>query len=64
MNKIIVIVPDDRKVDPKDCPICKFAFSDRLDVINYKVHGCCQACDVKYRFPNREKWEEGWRPDN
>jgi len=64
MNKIIVVRQQAKTPEPKDCPICKLAFSDKKDVLNYRIHGCCQACDVKYRYPNREKWEEGWRPDN
>tara|TARA_B100000287_G_C20204235_1_gene611347 strand:+ start:174 stop:368 length:195 start_codon:yes stop_codon:yes gene_type:complete len=64
MSSIIVIVPGDYQPEPKDCPICKKAFSTVEDVINYRNHGCCSHCDDKYRFPNREKWEKGWRPDN
>ena len=64
MNKIIVIVPEGHKPESKDCPICNLALSDKEDVINFRVYGCCKTCDVKYRYPNREKWEEGWRPDN
>jgi len=64
MSKTIIVVPKDYKPEPKDCPICKLAFSAKEDIINFRIHGCCCACDVKYRYPNREKWEEGWRPDN
>ena len=64
MNKIKVIVPKKYKPETKDCPICKLAFSDISDVINFRKHGCCMACDIKIRYPNREKWENGWRPDN
>ena len=64
MNNIIIITSSELPPDPKDCPVCKLAFSDRKDVVNFQIHGCCEACDVIYRFPNREKWEEGWRPNN
>lgn len=64
MSKIIVVVPDKYKPEEKDCPICGLAFSDVRDIVNFRKHGCCEACDVKYRYPNREKWENGWRPDN
>jgi len=63
-NKIIIRVPKDYKPEPKDCPICKLAFSAKEDIINFRIYECCKACDTKYRYPNREKWEEGWRPDN
>ena len=64
MNNIVIIVPKGYKPDPKDCPICRLAFSTLEDVINHKKYGCCTTCDVKYRYPNREKGENGWRPDN
>lgn len=64
MNNTIVIVPEGYKPEPKDCPICGLAFSDAKDLINYRKHGCCETCDDKYRYPNKEKWENGWRPDN
>jgi len=64
MNNIVVIVPEEYKAEEKDCPICKLALSSTADVINYKQNGCCKSCDDLYRYPNKEKWEEGWRPDN
>ena len=64
MNKIIIIVPEDYKPEAKDCPICKKALSSRQDLINYRQYECCSTCDIVYRYPNKEKWEEGWRPDN
>ena len=64
MNNIVIIVPDKYEPETKDCPICEKAFIHVQDVINYRKHGCCSTCDIKYRHPNQEKWEEGWRPDN
>lgn len=64
MNNTIVIVPDGYTPEVKDCPICGLAFSDAKDIINYRKHGCCMTCDDKFRYPNKEKWENGWRPDN
>ena len=64
MNKTIVVVPKDYTPEPKDCPVCHLAFNSVKDIITYRTHSCCSTCDVKYRYPNREKWENGWRPDN
>ena len=64
MNNIVIIVPKNYVPEVKDCPICKLAFRTTKDIINYRSHGCCSKCDIIHRFPNREKWEEGWRPDN
>ena len=63
-KNIIIVVGPDHNPEPKDCPICKLAFSDVKDIITFRKYGCCEACEVKYRYPNREKWEEGWRPNN
>ena len=64
MNNVIVILPDGYEPEPKDCPVCKKAFSSIRDVINFRKWGCCCTCDDIYRIPNKEKWENGWRPDN
>jgi len=64
MNKIIVITPEGYQPEAKDCPVCGKALSSVVDVINFRKHGCCHECEVIYRYPNREKWENGWRPDN
>ena len=62
MNKVIIVVPDNYKPEPLDCPICNLAFRHKPDVLNYRKWGCCENCDLKYRYPNREKWNNGWRP--
>tara|TARA_Y100000593_G_scaffold90612_1_gene177433 strand:+ start:893 stop:1090 length:198 start_codon:yes stop_codon:yes gene_type:complete len=63
-NNIVIILGPEHNPEPKDCPVCDKAFSDIKDVINFRKYGCCNTCDVNYRYPNREKWEEGWRPNN
>ena len=25
--------------------------------------GCCEECELTYYYPNKEKWDKGWRPD-
>ena len=64
MNNIVIILPEEYKPEAKDCPVCEKALSSLKDVMNNRKWGCCLTCDVIYRYPNREKWEEGWRPDN
>lgn len=63
-SEIIVIIPDKYVPEKKDCPVCGIAFSSKEDIMNYRKHECCLICDEKYRYCNKEKWEEGWRPDN
>jgi len=64
MNNIVIILPEEYKPEAKDCPVCEKALPSLKDVMNNRKWGCCLTCDVIYRYPNREKWEEGWRPDN
>lgn len=64
MNKIILVIPATYTPESKDCPICNLAFYTKADVFNYRQWGCCRTCDLKYRYPNKEKWNKGWRPEN
>jgi len=61
-NGVAVIKSASYKKTPLDCPICKSALGSREDVSNYDTHGCCSECDLIWRYPNKEKWQEGWRP--
>jgi hypothetical protein len=59
---MIVRVPDGYKPASKDCPVCDIAFRSRADVSNFQQHGCCLQCDINFRYPNLERWKQGWRP--
>jgi hypothetical protein len=60
---VVILIPENWKKTPLDCPVCKTAFRNLEDVINWEKHGCCTACDLKFRYPNKEKWKLGWRPN-
>ena len=61
-GNIAIIKPKDYIKTVLDCPVCKKALSSYDDVCCYEKNGCCQDCDLVYRYPNKEKWEQGWRP--
>lgn len=61
-RNIIKVVPEDYKPESKDCLCCGLSLRDRNDVLNNRKHGCCMQCEVKYRYPNSDKWKNGWRP--
>jgi len=62
MNNLIIKVPEGYVPEPLDCPVCQLAFSSKEDVFNYRQYECCRDCDLKYRYPNKERWDKGWRP--
>lgn len=62
-NNIIKVIPKGYNVESKDCDCCCKALRDRQDVLNNRKYGCCMLCEVKYRYPNSEKWLNGWRPN-
>ena len=64
MNKVIVVKPQSYKPEPKDCPMCEKAFTHVGDILCFRKYGCCEACDIKYRYSNREKLENAQKPDN
>ena len=63
MGKVIVVVPEGYQPEPLDCPVCQLAFRHLPDVMNFRKWGCCEQCDLIYRWPNKEKWNKGWRPE-
>ncbi len=63
MSKVIVVVQEEYSPEPLDCPVCNLALMHLDDVMNYRKWGCCVNCDLVYRYPNKEKWNKGWRPE-
>ncbi len=45
-----------------DCPCCKVLISTIEDVESVKKYDVCEECQIIYYYPNKEKWENGWRP--
>ena len=52
----------DQKVAPLACSLCNLLFMDRGDVIAWHQFGCCATCRDFFMYPNRSKWDAGWRP--
>ena len=48
---------------PLECPVCGLLMSSFEDVISYQDSNCCTSCEHVWAFPNKEKWQSGWRPD-
>jgi hypothetical protein len=58
-----IVIPKDHKPVPLDCEVCGFMMRDYKDVSSFYSAGCCSECELQWYFANKEKWEEGWRPD-
>ena len=61
-NGLIIITPEKDNKIPSDCSVCKLALRNIEDVISYKKWGCCKLCQEYFAYPNKEEWENGWRP--
>lgn len=53
----------DEKTLPIACPVCHVMISTVEDVTALREKECCADCDLTYYYPNKEKWDKGWRPD-
>lgn len=59
---IVWINESDEETLPIDCPVCETIIATQQDVSTLKNHGCCEECHLVYYYPNKEKWNKGWRP--
>lgn len=59
-----IIIKDDLQKDviPLACPVCNVLLRNLEDEKSYQGSLCCSRCELKWVYPNRSKWQEGWRP--
>ncbi len=60
-DNIRILSDDNYKKVPLECPLCKFLLTSS-DIISYKKNECCNFCSMMIVEPNKERWENGWRP--
>ena len=48
---------------PLFCNSCKNAISTIQDVDMMKKEKVCEMCYITYYYVNKEKWSQGWRPN-
>lgn len=63
MLNIEVVDNTDEETTPVSCPVCNNLFVDNVDIESYRNFSCCEDCQLTYYYPNKEKWNKGWRPD-
>jgi hypothetical protein len=59
---LLIIKPHNYKLAAADCSICGFALRHQEDIVEHKNFGSCLDCSLIFRQPNKEKWQQGWRP--
>ena len=53
----------EEEVLPIACPVCSTMIATVEDIMSLKNNNCCEECELVYYYPNKEKWDKGWRPD-
>lgn len=64
-GSVAIIKPkqSDSNIVPLFCKVCEFPMRNSNDFYAYKEFGCCEKCELKFARTNKEKWNNGWRPD-
>ena len=58
-----IIKPKTSRVPvPLFCPCCKQGMKNAQDAHYFRRMEACFDCVTSYAEPNREKWQNGWRP--
>ena len=47
---------------PFFCQVCGHPMTSSDDSDSHRQDGCCNMCVMQWMVPNREQWEQGWRP--
>lgn len=58
-----IVKPNDCNVTPISCPLCTFLYKTKDDQDSHDKFSCCDKCATTWAYSNREKWDNGWRPD-
>lgn len=51
-----------QRCQPLFCPICESIMNGIYDESTWENFDCCDECAGLWVYPNKEKWEKGWRP--
>lgn len=63
LNGVKFIRPIGDQPLPLDCSFCKKLISTVEDVECLKKSNLCEICYDLYYYHNKEKWNNGWRPN-
>jgi len=58
-----VIRPVDlEETQPLFCELCESIMRSAMDEDAFKKFKCCDSCATFWAYPNKDKWNDGWRP--
>jgi hypothetical protein len=72
MNKVIISKENYKLIMNKDyeaenisafCSVCSHIIRTHSDEASMRKFNCCFQCSVEFAYPNKEKWDNGWRPE-
>lgn len=59
-----IIKPENEgDVVPLMCPVCSMPLLTADDAAAYRRHATCSLCELVWVDTHRERWQQGWRPD-
>ena len=63
-NFIEINNEDSKNTVPFDCPVCSTLMRDNIDSFSFLEYKCCSECKEEVAYPNKERWQNGWRPND
>lgn len=60
---IRLVKPNDSVTYSLSCPICDNIIGSLDDMHIMRQENCCEECYLLYYYSNKEKWNNGWRPN-
>lgn len=61
-KRIDTIIEKNFKAMNFDCSVCGLALRGLEDVESHNAYGMCQDCQDLFYWPNKDRWNKGWRP--
>ena len=63
LKRFSIIVPaEETNRVPLECPVCHYLMATLEDTISFQHYACCSACETRWAYPNKDRWQSGWRP--
>ena len=63
INNIIFKRKKNLETIPVECPVCSIYLITQEDIESYRKVKCCENCQLVNYYPNKDKWDKGWRPN-
>ena len=61
-NGLIIVLDSSYKPSSFNCKVCGLIIRGQEDVQSVNNYGCCSDCEDYFYWPNKDRWDKGWRP--